>query len=87
MKQPHWLGKLVTYAIKGDYDKAANLYLNASKQSQVNSQNPDYMLNAGIYLMKIGEKEEAKILFKKLKMIIHLHQQTERLINILSVIN
>jgi tetratricopeptide (TPR) repeat protein len=60
-------GQASYYAIKGDYDKASNLYIDASKQSQVNSQNPDYLLNAGIYLMKIGEKDEAKILFNKIK--------------------
>ena len=60
-------GQASYYAMKGDYDKASNLYIDASKQSQVNSQNPDYLLNAGIYLMKIGEKDEAKILFNKIK--------------------
>lgn len=60
-------GQAGYYAMKGDYEKAANLYLNASKQSLVNSQNPDYMLNAGIYFLKIGEKDEAKILFNKIK--------------------
>jgi len=60
-------GQAGYYAINGDFDKAANLYLNASKQSQVNSQNPDYMLNAGICFLKIGEIDEAKILFNKIK--------------------
>jgi len=60
-------GQAGYYAMKGDYDKASNLYLKASKQSQVNSQNPDYILNAGICFMKIGEKDEAKILFNKIK--------------------
>ena len=53
--------------MKGDYEKSANLYLKASKQSKVNSQNPDYMLNAGIYFLKIGQKDESKILFNKIK--------------------
>lgn len=60
-------GQAGYYAMKGDYEKAANLYLNASKQSAVNSQNPDYLLNAGIYFLKSGEKDEAKILFNKIK--------------------
>ena len=60
-------GQAGYYAMNGDLDKAANLYLNASKQSQVNSQNPDYMLNAGICFLKIGENDEAKILFNKIK--------------------
>jgi TolA-binding protein len=53
--------------MKGDFEEAANLYLKASKISQVNSQNPDYMLNAGIYFLKAGEKDEAKMLFNKIK--------------------
>lgn len=60
-------GQAGHYAMNGDYKKAANLYLNASKQSSVNSQNPDYMLNAGIYFLKVDEKDEAKILFDKIK--------------------
>jgi tetratricopeptide (TPR) repeat protein len=60
-------GQAGYYAMNGDFEKAANLYLNASKQSQVNSQNPDYMLNAGICFLKVGEKDEAKILFNKIK--------------------
>ena len=60
-------GQAGYYAMKGDYEKAANLYLNASKKSKINSQNPDYMLNAGICFLKIGDNEEAKILFNKIK--------------------
>jgi len=60
-------GQAGHYAMNGDYEKAANLYLNASKQSSVNSQNPDYMLNAGIYFLKTGEEEQAKILFGNIK--------------------
>jgi tetratricopeptide (TPR) repeat protein len=60
-------GQASYYAMKGDYEKAANFYLNASKQSKINSQNPDYMLNAGIYFLKIGDKEESKILFNQIK--------------------
>ena len=60
-------GQAGYYAVKEDYEKAANLYLKASKISQINSQNPDYLLNAGIYFLKTGEKEEAKILFNRIK--------------------
>ncbi|MCU0332100.1 MAG: hypothetical protein MUE93_02260 [Ignavibacteriaceae bacterium] len=60
-------GQAGYFAAKEDYEKAANLYLNASKISQINSQNPDYLLNAGIYYLKTGEKEEAKILFNRIK--------------------
>lgn len=60
-------GQAGYFANKGDFEKAANLFLRASKISKVNSQNPDYMLNAGIYYLKVGEKEEAKILFNRIK--------------------
>lgn len=60
-------GQAGYYAVKEDYKKAANLFLQASKMSQVNSQNPDYLLNAGIYYLKAGDKEEAKILFSRIK--------------------
>ena len=62
-----WVAYRVAEGDDQDYEKAANLYLNASKQSSVNSQNPDYMLNAGIYFLKADEKDEAKILFDKIK--------------------
>ena len=60
-------GQASYYAMKGDFEKAASMYLNASKQSAVNSQNPDYLLNAGINFLKSGEKEEAKLLFTQIK--------------------
>jgi tetratricopeptide (TPR) repeat protein len=60
-------GEAGYYAVQKDFEKAANLYLKASKISKINSQNPDYLLNAGIYYLKAGEKEEAKILFNKIK--------------------
>ncbi|HEY6625834.1 MAG TPA: hypothetical protein VIZ21_02665 [Ignavibacteriaceae bacterium] len=60
-------GQAGYYAVQEDFEKAANLYLKASKISKINSQNPDYLLNAGIYYLKAGEKEEAKILFNKIK--------------------
>jgi tetratricopeptide (TPR) repeat protein len=60
-------GQAGHYAVKEDFEKAADLYLKASKISKINSQNPDYLLNAGIYYLKAGEKEEAKILFNKIK--------------------
>jgi tetratricopeptide (TPR) repeat protein len=60
-------GQAGFYAVKEDFEKAANLYLKASKMSKINSQNPDYLLNAGIYYLKAGEKEEAKILFNRIK--------------------
>lgn len=60
-------GQAGYFASKQDFEKAANLFLQASKSSKINSQNPDYLLNAGIYYLKAGEKEEAKILFNRIK--------------------
>ncbi|MCW8803401.1 MAG: tetratricopeptide repeat protein, partial [Ignavibacteriaceae bacterium] len=60
-------GQAGYYASEGNYEKAANLFLQASKISKINSQNPDYLLNAGINYLKVGEKEEAKILFNQIK--------------------
>ena len=60
-------GQAGYFAVQEDFAKAANLYLQASKMSKINSQNPDYLLNAGIYYLKAGEKEEAKILFNRIK--------------------
>jgi tetratricopeptide (TPR) repeat protein len=60
-------GQAGYYASEGNYEKAANLFLQASKMSKINSQNPDYLLNAGIYYLKAGDKEEAKILFNQIK--------------------
>jgi tetratricopeptide (TPR) repeat protein len=60
-------GRAGYYASQENFEKAADLYLEASKMSKINSQNPDYLLNAGIYYLKAGDKEEAKILFTKIK--------------------
>lgn len=60
-------GQAGYYASEGNYEKAANLFLQASKMSKINSQNPDYLLNAGINYLKAGEKEEAKILLNRIK--------------------
>lgn len=60
-------GQAGYYAVQEDFEKAADLYLKASKISKLNSQNPDYLLNAGIYYLKTGDKEEAKILFNRIK--------------------
>ncbi|MHA1988408.1 MAG: tetratricopeptide repeat protein [Promethearchaeota archaeon] len=54
-------------ASNGNYEKAAGLYLDASKVSESNSQNSDYLFNAGLNYLKIGNKEMAKDLFTKVK--------------------
>lgn len=60
-------GEAGYYANKNEFQKAADLFLKASKKSDVNSQNPDYLLNAGINYLKAGDKEDAKIVFSKIK--------------------
>ncbi|MCW8810349.1 MAG: soluble NSF attachment family protein [Ignavibacteriaceae bacterium] len=60
-------GQAGYYASKQNYEEAAKLYLEASKISDTNAENPDYLLNAGINYLKTGDKDEAKILFNKIK--------------------
>lgn len=60
-------GRAGYYASEQNFEKAADLYLEASKLSEINSQNPDYLLNAGINYLLAGDKDEAKILFTKIK--------------------
>jgi len=52
---------------KDDNEKAADLYKKAAFVSETNSQNPEYMLKAGIDYLKVGKKAEAKELFEKIR--------------------
>lgn len=60
-------GQAEIYEAKNDYEKAADLYLKASRVSNENVLNPDYMLKAGINFMHTGNGEEAKELFEEIK--------------------
>lgn len=60
-------GRAGFYASKNDYEQAADLYLEAAGVTEVNAQNSEYLLNAGINLLKAGNKEEAKTLFETIK--------------------
>jgi len=60
-------GEAGNYASKGEFEKAAEKYLNASRVSELNAENADYLLNAGIYFLKTGEKDEAENLFTQVK--------------------
>jgi len=60
-------GEASCYAVKKDYKRAAELYNNASKVSDENILNPEYMLNAAINYINAGEKDEAKELLTKIK--------------------
>jgi tetratricopeptide (TPR) repeat protein len=67
LKAASLAGQAGYYASQKNYEKAADLYLEASKISQTNSQNPDYLLHAGLNYMKNGNNDEAKVLFNKIK--------------------
>ncbi len=60
-------GRAGYYASLGEYEKAADMYLSAAKTSKLNAENPNYLLNAGIYYLEIGNMEEAEALFNQVK--------------------
>lgn len=60
-------GRAGYYASNNDYEEAADLYLEAAGVTEVNAQNPEYLLNAGINLLKAGNKKEAKTLFETIR--------------------
>jgi tetratricopeptide (TPR) repeat protein len=60
-------GEAGYYAYKKDFEKAADLYLNASRVSKENASNPEYMLKAAINYIEAGDKEEAKDLLETIK--------------------
>ena len=60
-------GQAGYYAYKNDFEKAADLYRQASRVSKQDVSNPDYMLKAGINYIKAGKKDEAKDVLEKIK--------------------
>jgi len=60
-------GEAGYYAYKKDYEKAADLYLSASRVSKENVLNPEYMLKAAINYIDAGKKEDAKDLLETIK--------------------
>lgn len=60
-------GEAAYYEYKKEYEKAADAYKNAAKISKENPSNPEYLLKAGINLIKLGKKEEAKAIFENIK--------------------
>ena len=60
-------GRAGYYSSKNEYEEAADLYLDAAGVTEVNAQNSEYLLNAGINLLKAGNKEDAKNLFETIK--------------------
>ena len=60
-------GEAACYADKQEYGQAGELYKKAAKISQSDPSNADYLLLAGINLMKIDKNEDAKVLFETIK--------------------
>lgn len=60
-------GEAGSLAVKKEYEKAANLYRKASRISQVNAMNPEYILKASINYISAGNRETAKELLETLK--------------------
>ena len=55
------------YASKEEYKKAADLYKEAASYTDVDPQNPDYLLNAAVNYIKAGDKEDSIVLLNKIK--------------------
>lgn len=60
-------GEASCYESKGEFEKAATLYIKASNVNKNNSQNAEYILSAGINYNKLGNKAKAKELFESIK--------------------
>lgn len=60
-------GEAGFYAYKQNYEKAADLYLKASRVSKANVLNPDYMLKAAVNFIEAEKKDEAKELLEIIK--------------------
>ncbi len=62
-----YAGQAGYYADKNEYKKAADLYLEASRVSEEDVLNAEYLLHAGINFLAANEKSEAKSAFEKIK--------------------
>ena len=60
-------GQAAYYEFKNENEKAASLYKEASDVTKVNPANADYLLRAGINYLKVGKKEEAKVVLELIK--------------------
>jgi tetratricopeptide (TPR) repeat protein len=60
-------GQAGYYAMKKDFEKAGDLYLRASRVTDENVLNPEYMLKAGINYLYAGKDDKAKELFNRIK--------------------
>lgn len=60
-------GQAGYYAAKGEYEKAADLYMKASKVSKTDVMNSDYMFQAAVNYFDAGDKDQAKSLLQTIK--------------------
>ncbi len=60
-------GKASYYESKNDFQKAADLFLEAAHSSEENALNAEYLLKAGIDFIEAGQKDKAKETLKSLK--------------------
>jgi tetratricopeptide (TPR) repeat protein len=67
LKATSLAGKAGCLESKKDYEKAGFLYRDAARISKSNPANSDYLLRAGINLIKAGKKDEAKNVFESIK--------------------
>jgi len=67
LKAAAYAGQASCYEAKNDAEKAAELYLKASKVSSANVLTPQYLMNAGINYLAVGKTEDAKDIFETVK--------------------
>ncbi len=67
LKAASLAGQAAYFETKKDYKKSVDLYKEAVKIYKENPSNADYLLKAGINLMKLNKKEEAKKIFELIK--------------------
>lgn len=67
LKATSLAGKASYFETKKEYEKAVDLYKDAARVSLSNPSTPDYLLRAGINLLRIGRRDEAKSIFEEIK--------------------
>ncbi len=67
LKAASLAGQAAYYETKKEYEKAVDAYQEAAKLSKENPMNADYLLKAGINLLKLNKKTEAKSIFEIIK--------------------
>ena len=60
-------GQAACFEVKKDFSKSADLYKEAANISQSDPSNAEYLVKAGIDLMKLNKNDEAKKMFETVK--------------------